>query len=140
MSGPYHPVFVHFPIALYFVGLLLTASYLWRKKPEDDYFAYRAFLWSLISAIIASLAGLVDRGQLAYDDPRTPELNLHITYAVLFIIFSGLVVYCRFRWPDILQSSQRWWYLTLIFIGAVMITVAGWSGGELVYKWGIGIR
>ena len=140
MQGPFHPLFVHFPIALYVVGFLLTLRYLWRKQAADDHFAYQAFVLSLISAIVASVVGLIDRGQIEYDDPRTTILNQHITYAILFMILSGLVVYSRFRWPAILTSSQQWWYLALILAGLVTITATGWFGGELVYEWGVGVR
>lgn len=140
MTTPYHPLFVHFPIALYFLGVLMTMGYLWRKEPEYERFAFWAFFLSWVGAVVASLVGLVDKGQLAYDDPRQNELNNHITAGVFFIVIAGLVVYSRFRWQNILNSSNRWWYLTLIWGGIVVVVVTGWLGGELVYELHIGIR
>ena len=140
MQGPYHPLFVHFPIALYFIGVFLTVRYVWRGKEEDDRLAYQAFFVSLLTAIVASLVGLIDRGELDYDDPRTEILNQHITQAILFIIFAGLLVYARFRWPDILSSVRRWWYLGLVIAGTITLIATGWFGGELVYQWGVGLR
>ena len=140
MQPPYHPLFVHFPIAIYLLGCLMTTAALWRKEADTERFAYWSFLLSWPAAIIASLVGLVDRGQLNFDDPRRDALDQHITLAVLFIIINGLVLYTRFRWPDVLYSDRRWLYLGLIALGAVTLTATGWWGGELVYNLQVGIR
>lgn len=139
LQPPYHPLFVHFPIAFYFLGLLMTGLYLWRKNGEHERFAYWSFFLSWLAAIVASLVGLVDRGQLAYDDPRNQTLDQHITQAILFIILSGLVVYMRFRWSDVLLGSRRWLYLGLLLLGTAAIVATGWLGGELVYRLQVGV-
>ncbi|RME46285.1 MAG: DUF2231 domain-containing protein [Caldilineae bacterium] len=140
MQPPYHPLVVHFPIALYFLGVLMTLGYLWRKEPAFEQFAYWAFFLSWLAAIVASLVGLVDKGQLPFDDPRQGAMNRHITLAILFIVLDGLVVYHRFRWPDVLSSPRRWVYFGLLAAAMVAITITGWLGGELVYGLHIGIR
>ena len=145
MQPPYHPLFVHFPIALYFLGVLLTLGYLWGKgaparRADYERFAYWAFILSWLAAITASLVGLIDQGQLNYDDPRRDALDQHITQSILFIIFNGLVVYTRFRWPHVLAGPRRWLYLGLIGVGIITLTAAGWLGGRLVYELQVGIR
>ncbi len=140
LQPPYHPLFVHFPIALYLLGVLLTLGYFTRKEPDYERFAYWSFFLSWVGAIVAALVGLVDRGVLNYDDPRLDSLDRHVTPAILFIIFNGLLLYSRFRWPDILASPRRRFYLVLLTLGLVTITVTGWLGGELVYGLQIGVR
>jgi len=140
LQPPYHPLFVHFPIALYFLGTLLTLGYLWRRTADYDRFAYWSFFLSWLAAIVASLVGLIDRGQLDYNDPRQKSLDQHITQAILFIIFNGLVLYHRFRWSTILADTRRWLYLGLIALGLITITATGWFGGHLVYELRVGIR
>jgi hypothetical protein len=80
---PYHPLTVHFPIAFYFLGVLLTLLYLWRNQPEYERFAYLTFLLSWLAAGVASLVGLVDQNQLEVADPRRTQLNQHITSLAL---------------------------------------------------------
>lgn len=135
---PLHPMTVHFPIALYLLGVLLTAGYLWRGNPEFEQFAYWSFILSWLAALAASLVGLIDQNQLAVNDPRRTYVNNHITAGVALIIINGLLVYMRFRWYDAL-TRHRWPYLGLMALGIVAVLATGWLGGELVYRWHLGI-
>jgi uncharacterized membrane protein len=137
---PLHPMFVHFPIALYLLGVLLTLGYLWRHNPDYERFGYWIFLLAWIAAAFAALAGLVDLGSLAPDDARRGSINQHITSGVALFIVNGLVVYFRFRWPDVLTSSRRWAYLALMAAGVAIVVITGWLGGKLVYDLQVGLR
>ncbi len=139
MEGPFHPLFVHFPIALYLLGVGLVLIHLWRSRPDFEQSAYRLFLLSWGAAIVSALVGLVDKGQLAFDDPRQGAMNNHITTAIAFIVLNGLLIYTRFRWPDAL-TSRRWQYLGLMLAGLALIVITGRQGGDLVYGLQIGIR
>jgi len=140
VPSPIHPLFVHFPIALYFLGVLLTAGYLWRNNADYERFAYWVFFLSWIAAIAASLIGLIDKGQLAFDDPRQSAINQHITPAIVFLVLNGLLLYMRFRWEDVLSSGRKWQYLGLMLLGLAAIVFTGFQGGVLVYELHIGIQ
>lgn len=140
LGQPLHPMVVHFPIALYLLGVLLTLGYLWRHTPDYERFAYWTFILAWISVVVAALAGLVDQGSLAPNDPRRDNINNHITTGVVLLVINGLVVYYRFRWADVLATSRRWQYLALMAAGVVAVAVTGWLGGELVYTLKVGIE
>jgi len=144
LQPPYHPLFVHFPIALYLLGVLLTLGALWHKNESirADYnrFAYWVFFLSWLAAIAASLVGLVDRGRLDFDDPRQQAMDRHISPAIGFMVLNGLILYIRFRWSDVLQTSRRWIYLLLIAFGTIALLATGLYGGDLVYDLQVGLR
>ena len=48
LDRPLHPMFVHFPIAFYLLGVLLTLGYLWQRIPDYERFAYWSFLLAWI--------------------------------------------------------------------------------------------
>lgn len=137
---PLHPMVVHFPIALYMLGVLFTLGHFWRRISDYERFAYWSFVLAWVATLVAALAGLVDLGGLAPDDPRRGNVNTHITAGVALLIINGLVVYFRFRWSDVLTSPRRWAYLALMAAGVVAVTVTGWLGGELVYELQVGIE
>lgn len=140
LGQPLHPMVVHFPIALYLLGVLLTLGYLWRHTSDYERFAYWTFILAWISVVVAALAGLVDQGSLAPNDPRRDNINNHITAGVVLLVINGLVVYYRFRWAGVLATSRRWQYLVLMAAGVVAVVVTGWLGGELVYTLKVGIE
>jgi uncharacterized membrane protein len=131
---------VHFPIALYLLGVLLTLGYLWRRTPDYERFAYWTFILAWIGVAMAALAGLIDQGRLDPYDPRRSSINNHITAGVALLVINGLTVYYRFRWPDVLAGSRRWQYLALMAAGTVALIITGWLGGELVYLLKVGIE
>lgn len=130
---------VHFPIALYLLGVLLTIGYSWRGQPDFERFAYWSFILSLLATIVASLIGLIDQSQLELNDPRRANVNTHITAAVALLIINGLLIYMRLRWPDVLASRRRS-YLGLMALGLIAVLATAWLGGELVYQWQVGVR
>lgn len=136
---PLHPMTVHFPIALYLLGVLLTIGYLWRGQQDYERFAYWTFILSWLATIVASFVGLMDQSQIELDDPRRASVNPHITAGVALLIINGLLVYMRFRWADVLTRYRRL-YLGLMLLGVVAVLATGWLGGELVYRWRIGVN
>lgn len=136
---PLHALTVHFPIALYLLGVLLTIAFLWRGQTDYEKFAYWSFILSWLATIVACLAGLIDQNRLAIDDPRRNDVNPHITGAIALLIINGLIIYMRFRWADVL-TRYRWPYLGLMMLGIVAVIATGWFGAELVYGLRIGVR
>ncbi len=136
---PLHASTVHFPIALYTLGVLMTWLYLWRKQNEVERFAYWSFGLSWLATLVSSLTGLIDQNQLELADPRRDAVNLHITAAVGLLILNGLVLYMRFRWPDVLER-QRGLYLGLMVLGLSAVLATAWLGAELVYRLRVGVQ
>jgi uncharacterized membrane protein len=131
---------VHFPIAFYLLGVLLTLIYLWRENEEVEQFAYWSFILGFIGTIVASVVGLIDQNQLELNDPRRVTVNNHITASVALLIINGLLIYMRFRWQDVLSGKYRWAYLGLLMSGVVAVLATAWLGGELVFQLQVGIR
>lgn len=139
LGHPLHVLTVHFPIVLYLLGVWLTLIYLWRNQSEVEYFAYWCFGLSWLATLVSSVTGLIDQNQLDLADPRRDAVNLHITAAVALLILNGLVLYMRFRWPDVLRR-HHWPYLGLMALGVIAVLSTAWLGGELVYRLRVGVQ
>ena len=136
---PLHALTTHFPIAFYLLGSLLTLVYLWRGQPDYERFGYWCFNLSWLGALVSSLVGLIDQNQLELADPRRDNVNSHISAGIALIIINGLVIYMRFRWPDVL-TRYRWLYLGLMALGIITVLTTAWLGGELVYRLRVGVQ
>lgn len=136
---PLHSMTVHFPIAFYLLGVLLTIGFLRWGQTDYERFAYWSFVLSWLAVLAASLTGLIDQSQLAINDPRRNSVNLHITAAVALLIINGLQLYMRLRWADVLTSRRRP-YLGLMTLGVIAVVSTAWLGAELVYRLQVGVQ
>lgn len=136
---PLHPMTVHFPIALYLLGVLLTLAYLWQGSPDYERFAYWSFILSGLAVVVSSLVGLMDQSQLDLADTRRNQVNNHITAGVSLLVINGLLVYMRFRWANVLLTRRRV-YLGLMVLGVIAVLTTAWLGAELVYRLQVGVQ
>ncbi len=139
LGHPFHPMTVHFPIAFFLLGVLLTAVHLWRGQTDFERFAYWSFILSWLATLVSSLTGLIDQSQLELTDPRRNNVNLHITAGVALFVINGLILYMRLRWADVL-TRHRWPYLGLIALGTAAVLATTWLGAELVYRLQVGVQ
>lgn len=158
-----HPLFVHFPIALFMLySLLELIAYAWpRLKQQSWLFAVKAFL--LFTGVLAAFATLVTGG-LAEDlvqgsNPRAFIIEVHAPFAgvttLLYILIAGAYLVRIFDergWGDRLVGQnafltrlwnfkKRFWYGVLnswilpvmALMGLIGITITGALGAAIVY-------
>lgn len=130
-----HPKLVHFPIA-FFVGawIFLVISQLFKKEQifkAAIYAYYMAALFSLPSAV----SGLLEAEELHLSHPI---LYAHRNYAIALIIvsFVGLLL-MWIRRKDV--QAQRITFILSCWVCVLLVAMAGYYGGEMVYEYGIGV-
>ena len=145
----WHPALVHFPIALFVVAVLADVALLVRFRTV----AFDRAVVALYAAASAGAGAAAISGKLALD-ALGPELaeaarllgEEHGDWAfftvVLFFGTLGLRLEARFR--DKGYSAPRWGrsrglalLLALSALGVLVGTAA--KGGELVYRYGVGV-
>ena len=144
---PFHPRFVHFPIALSLVGVAFVAvSFARRAGSERWFWAGRLLvLLGWIGALVAGVTGMIDQSR-APDLPVVRDtINSHITVGIALIIVFGLALYWPLKDKKLLTEGapgrgHRWGYLALLLLGVGLVLLESWLGGQLVYKLGVGVR
>ena len=140
---PFHPRFVHFPIALSLVGVAFVAvSFVRREGSERWFWAGRLLVFlGWIGALVAGVTGVIDQSR-APDLPVVRDtINSHITVGIALIIVFGLALYWPLKDKKLRsERSHRWGYLALLLFGVGLILLESWLGGQLVYKLGVGVR
>jgi uncharacterized membrane protein len=144
LSAPLHPIFVHFTIALTaasfaldFIGRVLVRSLNGRVTGN-------AALWALGAAVIITtgtlVTGVVSRMRVPVGNgPAHSYLRVHMALGPLF--FGLLLV--ALAWRCALYnhvSPVPWSYLVLLGTVCVIMTVQGYLGGELVYRFGMAVE
>lgn len=138
----FHPIVVHFPIALTIIAFLLSiAAYARRSHPISAQLAAAGHftLWlAAIGAATAVLFGWLAYNSVNHDDAGHAAMLLHRSWAVPTAI--GLILLAswdawKYRVNELISVPM----LFVLFLLSQSISVTGWLGGEVVYRHGIGV-
>ncbi|HKM67313.1 MAG TPA: DUF2231 domain-containing protein [Candidatus Acidoferrum sp.] len=127
-----HVALIHFPIALFIIGVVFDLAGVWRRREEFALVAYYNFCVAAISTVPALLTGLI-AWQWALEGRRLKgTLLLHLLCAA----GSVLIIWCvwflarRARRQGIPRGSSLWKF-GLEFLGVGLLAVTGHLGGFL---------
>jgi uncharacterized membrane protein len=123
---PLHPVFVHFPIALYFFELMLLG--LWAARGDSEYrrFARLAFQVGYAFMIVAMIAGYYDAGGIV------PRVRLHFFSAVgVFVVYTVRAFYWWKARDGAPNDMPR--LLVGALAGCAVVMLTAYLGGEMVF-------
>lgn len=138
--APFHPRFVHFPIALCIVGAAFIAFGLLRKQERWTSYGQTSLVLGWIGILGAVISGLIDQTYAPDDAAVTALLNQHITAGIALVVAVGLAIYWPIRNKKLWQSTARWGYLALLVAIVLLVVVEAWLGGKLVYQYGVGVQ
>lgn len=132
---PIHPVLIHFPVAA-LLGLVATdLAFIF----SSDEFWARASLWlagvGALGGWISGMAGLVDLTFVA----RIRRLIAAWCHAILAVMLLSLAT---LNWLLRFENGMTQvfpWGIYLSLLTALMITLTGLLGGQLVYEYAIGV-
>jgi uncharacterized membrane protein len=139
----WHPLVVHFPIALTLTaGILLLAA---RFVRNDLLAATLATLgtWNLCMGALAALIALATGLAAALDLQVGAAAHASIASHVKWAMFTSLALLLTAVWrgagtPQ--QSRPSGLFLIVFTLTCMALGVAGYHGGENVYRYGVGVQ
>lgn len=133
--GQFHPVLVHFPVALLIVASFCKLLYIWR--PREVFLQVMTFNLHLgaLSAIVATFCGWC----LAKTEGVTPDLvgtlfwHRWLGTATSVIALLMLLLFYWRKQSANNEVSGRWFFRLGLLALAVFVGATGHLGGALVY-------
>ena len=136
---PIHPMLVHFPIALLSAAVFFDFVAL-RWRPEET---RTASLYSLVLGLAGAAVSVVS-GALAEESVEhsgVPEFVLEVHETLGFAVFGIFVLLLGLRLAEGLgiMKTRPVASLSVGIIGVLVLFVASYYGGSLVYDYGAGV-
>ena len=138
----WHPIFVHFTVALfsvstglYVLGLLIPDGKLkgqWRTVARWN-------LWfGMGLTVITVLSGIYAYNTVAHDTPSHLAMSDHRNWAIATAaLFAAATLWSVLSYRAGKAVSTL--FIALLVIASVMLGATAWRGGEVVYRYGIGV-
>jgi uncharacterized membrane protein len=139
-STHFHPMLVHFPIALITVGFLFDVlSLVFKKEPCLSKTGFWLQLLGMVGAVFAFGTGYFLTSPMEGDAGIMREKHeLFATMALIAIILTTLFRIVAI-YLDKKTSGVRYTLLGLYFISTILISITGYLGGTLVMEYMIGL-
>lgn len=138
----WHPLFVHFPIALLSMAtLFFLAVNIFSNHSIQGQLRVLAY-WNLWLgtglAVIAAIAGWFSYNSVVHDTPSHTAMTDHRNWALVtlavYIFISLWSVKHHKRTSDIGLN-----FIFIILMAFILIASTGWRGSEAVYRYGLGV-
>jgi uncharacterized membrane protein len=138
----WHPVFVHFTVALLSIAVLLfvVVRFLTADKLKQQ--CQLVAQWNLwLGAgltVLTVIAGVLAYNSVAHDTPSHEAMTEHRNLALVTAgLFFAVAVWSWLR----ARSGQgaNALMLVLLLVGGGLLASTAWHGGELVYRFGLGV-
>jgi len=141
----WHPIWVHFAVALLSTAAILFLIFGWRTSQTSGRTnALIVARWTLRLGVIAAfgalLTGYFASGSVTHDDVSHANMMVHRNWAlVTTIIFTiaALIDYLKRAETRVFALSIQ---LLLLLAGSATLAVTGLEGAENVYQYGLGVQ
>lgn len=136
----FHPLFVHFPLALLPLALVFQALAVWRGREEWQRMALWLLYLGTLAALFAAGTGLWAEDTVQVPDAALEVIELHeslmLTTTGIAAFLSLLAFWRRRRLTRELQIVL----LVGLLVACVVMTLGADQGGLMVYHYGVSVH
>ncbi|WP_339864759.1 DUF2231 domain-containing protein [Paremcibacter congregatus] len=138
----WHPLLVHFTIALYVVSTtLFVIGYFLLKNKWKEKFVTTAYmnLWlGALMTVFTVAAGIYAYNTVQHDAPSHLAMTDHKNWALATAgLFWAIALWSVYIYR--MGKGINLFFVIVILIGMVMLGVTGFKGGDIVYRYGLGV-
>jgi uncharacterized membrane protein/nitrite reductase/ring-hydroxylating ferredoxin subunit len=130
-SHPLHPILVSFPIAFFTSTVVCDAICFFKPNEDLQHVSRWLVLAGICSGLIAAIPGIIDYYSIV--PPKSSARKRATKHAWLNV--TAIVVFTA----SVIASGSFFLTSLLHLLGFVLVSIAGWHGGTLVYRNQIGV-
>ena len=138
----WHPIFVHFTVALLLIAVVMFFIVYISKKSNRRETMLLVAQWNYWigtgAAVPTAIAGWFAYNSVAHDTPSHVAMTEHRNWA--FLTLAVIVLVAGFLyWQKRAQRNLSTLLLAGMLAVAILLGITAWHGGELVYRYGLGV-
>ena len=130
---PIHPMLVVIPLGLWVAALVFDIIYAATGREAMRTAAFWNVGAGVIGALLAAIPGFVDWLSLTGRAARIGTYHMILNLAAVAIFAVNWFVRTR-------VAANSPWPLVLSIVGVIGVAISGWLGGELVYRYRVGVE
>jgi uncharacterized membrane protein len=136
LGHPIHPMLIVLPLGLFIAAVVFDAVYLWLGSPAFATVSYWNIAAGVVGGLLAAVFGAIDWFAIPVGTRAKRIGLLHGGSNVVVVLIFAVVWLMRGETPDTAPTTN----LFLLEVVALALgSVAGWLGGELVDRLGVGV-
>jgi uncharacterized membrane protein len=136
---PIHPMLIPFPLALWATSFAVDVLFYFLRMPVLLTMAKFMIAAGCLAAVAAAIFGIIDWLGIKNGEVKKVA-NWHARLNVVALIVFAISLFLRMgNYSDLVGRRLTIPFL-LSLVGVILITISGWLGGELVFKYGVGQR
>jgi uncharacterized membrane protein len=135
-----HPLFVHFPIALWLAAFLFESLSIWRSNDEQHRTAVRLLYLGTLCAFVTAFTGWLAQSSVEPSLTIQRVFDIHETLMLIATsLATALSIYCFAKRANFAANSRR--ILLIGLIALAIVTIIGTDrGAQLVYQYGSSVN
>jgi uncharacterized membrane protein len=137
---PIHPMFVHYPIALWTTSVITDVIFYFNRNPSLILISKFLIAAGIIGAILAAIPGIIDWWAIT-DPVVTKVANWHARLNIAAVIIFAASLYLRMKnyGAPLVGFHLKIPFLVSV-VGWVLMAISASLGGKLVYEHRLGVE
>ena len=134
---PVHPMLIPFPIALWTTSFVVDILFYFLRHQTLLVIAKFMIAVGCIGAIAAAIPGIIDWLSIKNGEVKKAA-NWHARLNIAALVVFAISFFLRLGSYSELVGRKLTIPFLLSLVGMILISISGWLGGELAFRYGVG--
>ncbi len=134
---PIHPMLIPFPLALWATSFVVDVLFYFLRHPTLLVIAKFMIAAGCIGAIAAAIPGFIDWLSIKDGDVKKVA-NWHARLNIAALVVFAISLFLRMGSYSEFVGRKLTIPFLLSLVGVILISISGWLGGELAFRYGVG--
>ena len=134
---PVHPMIIPFPLALWTTSFVVDVLFYFLRHPTLLVISKFMIGAGCLGAVVAAIPGIVDWTAIKNGEVKKAA-NWHARLNIAALVVFAISFFLRLGSYSELVGRRLTIPFLLSLVGVILISISGWLGGELAFRYGIG--